>query len=74
LRVATLIGILLSMNLYANIADDTGTYDIEAETLEALAHELPEDWRGTARARNEPGFVVGFIGRDENGAATWRAA
>jgi hypothetical protein len=60
--------------IYANISSDGGTFDLEAEDLEPLAAQLPADWRGTARARNTRGFVVGYIGRDARGVATWRYA
>lgn len=60
--------------IHVNISSDDGTYyDLEAETLEALANELPESWEGSARARNEQGFAVGFVGRNAEGQATWSA-
>ncbi len=57
---------------FANISSDAGNYDLEADSLEALANKLPEDWRGTARARNAAGVLVGYIGRDKNGVANWK--
>ena len=53
---------------------DGKDYELEAETLEALANDLPLSFEGTTNATNKPGFTVGYIGRDLfSGTPHWKA-
>ncbi len=61
---------------FTNVYTDNGAnHDLTASTLEALAAKLPASWRGTVKALDEQGVVVGYIGRDLfTGVAHWKSA
>jgi hypothetical protein len=58
------------MILSTNYRDSEGNEStLEGESVEALAQQLPEDFRGNLTVRDEPGFVRGWIHSRED----WRA-
>ena len=58
------------MQLTTSYCDSEGNeYALEGESVESLAQQLPDDYRGNLTVRDEPGFVRGWI----HSRTDWRA-